>query len=491
MCSSRLAALVLAAVAGFGTPARAATDGRAAPFITRHPKVDGTDLYAFRSYEPGRQDFVTFMAAYQPYQNRESGPVYYPMDPAALYEIHVDNAGDCKEHLTFQFRFQNAWKDLKLQVGDKPMSVPYPVLSPLSAADQSGLNQIETYTVTVVRGDRRTGDRAPAVNAATGGTGFQKPIDFVGPRAFGSADAYKAFTDAFIWPIQIPGCAQPGRVWVGQRDDYTHVVAQMYELFDVDITTPVPGYNELNGWSNTVIALELPTACVVADPSKPVIGAWTTASLRQGRLLNPRPSFNAGAMVGGPWTQVSREGNPLVKPFFIGLPDKDAFNAARPSDDARFLVYFTNPVLPALIQSTFSFVAPAPPRNDLVAAYLTGIKGLNQTGAACEMLRLDTSIPPAPLGNQNQYGALGCVLPGLTVDKSQLACDAAGFPNGRRPGDNVMAILLRMDMGAMLPPDQAPDGGRAFGQALNVGDQRYLNAFPYGKIAHTHDDPSN
>ena len=33
-------------------------------------------------------------------------------DPNALYEIHIDNNGDAKEDLTFQFRFTNTSKAL-------------------------------------------------------------------------------------------------------------------------------------------------------------------------------------------------------------------------------------------------------------------------------------------------------------------------------------------------------------------------------------------
>ena len=61
----------------------------------------------FRSYEPGRDGYVTLIANYQPLQDAYGGPNYFSMDPNALYEIHVDNNGDAKEDITFQFRFQN------------------------------------------------------------------------------------------------------------------------------------------------------------------------------------------------------------------------------------------------------------------------------------------------------------------------------------------------------------------------------------------------
>jgi hypothetical protein len=84
-----------------------ASSHREAPFITTTPKVDGTDFYMFRSYEPAASDFVTLIANYLPLQDAYGGPNYFAMDPNALYEIHVDNNGDAKEDLSFQFRFKN------------------------------------------------------------------------------------------------------------------------------------------------------------------------------------------------------------------------------------------------------------------------------------------------------------------------------------------------------------------------------------------------
>ena len=97
-------------------PAQASSH-REAPFITTQPKVDGTDLYAFNSYESGRTSYVTLIANYQPLQDPYGGPNYFKMDPNALYEIHVDNNGDAKEDLTFQFRFQNILKGITLPIG--------------------------------------------------------------------------------------------------------------------------------------------------------------------------------------------------------------------------------------------------------------------------------------------------------------------------------------------------------------------------------------
>ena len=137
-----------------------ASSHREAPALTAMPKVDATDLYMFRSYEAGRQDYVTLIANYQPFQDPQGGPNFYMFDPDALYEIHVDNNGDAKEDLTFQFRFQNTSKATALTVGGKQVKIPLVNSGPVTGVNAATLNVRETYTVDVVRGDRRGGSRA-------------------------------------------------------------------------------------------------------------------------------------------------------------------------------------------------------------------------------------------------------------------------------------------------------------------------------------------
>jgi hypothetical protein len=151
-----------------------ASSHREAPFITGKPKVDGTDFYMFRSYEPGRQAFTTLVADYQPFQDPFAGPLYYMMDPNALYEIHIDNSGDAKEDITFQFQFKNTLKNISLDVGNsgQTKSVAVPVINVgqigPNSPDTANLNIIESYTVNIVRGNRRTGTPQAVTNANTG-----------------------------------------------------------------------------------------------------------------------------------------------------------------------------------------------------------------------------------------------------------------------------------------------------------------------------------
>ena len=476
-----LAGVALAAVAA---PNALASSHREAPFITKSPKIDATDFYMFRSYEAGRSQYVTLIANYIPLQDPVAGPNYFQMDPDALYEIHVDNNGDAKEDLTFQFRFTNTGKDAQFTIGGKKVSIPLVINGgPISDVNAAGTNVRETYTVNVVRGDRRSGARTAVTNATGGTTTFDKPIDNIGKK---SIPDYAGYAAKHVYAVNIPGCSTPARMFVGQRKD--PFVVNLGETFDlINIKAPAVEFlanaernarDDLAGKNVTSIELEVAASCLTAG-ADPVIGAWTTASMRQGRLLNPTPGVNAPSKEGGAWTQVSRLGMPLVNEVVIGLKDKDKFNASKPSGDGQFADYVTNPTLPALVEVLYgSAGAKAPtnfPRNDLIAAFLTGVKGVNQpaTVTPAEMLRLNTSIAPTAVGAQKRLG----VIDG----------DNAGFPNGRRPGDDVVDIALRVVMGKLCTlnlgcvPADAPAGAIRFTDGAYLDETFFTAGFPYLK----------
>lgn len=475
--------LVLALASGTAL----ASSHREAPAIAGMPKVDGTDLYMFRSYEAGRQDFVTILANYMPFQDPQGGPNFYMFDPNALYEIHIDNTGDGVEDLTFQFRFQNTSKATALSVGGKQVKIPLINSGTVSGVNPATLNVRETYTINLVQGGRRSRPGTALTNASGGGTTFDKPVDNIGDKTFGGTSGYAAYAAQHIYTVNIPGCTTPGRVFVGQRKESFYIaVGKIFDLINLNPLGPEVGgnNNDLEGKNISTIALELPIACVTAG-GDPVIGAWTTASVRQARLLDGSPKTGIGnvSKEGGAWAQVSRLGMPLVNEVVIGLEDKDKFNASQPRDDvANFADYVTNPALPALIQTLYpSAVAPTNfPRTDLLTVFLKGIAGVNQPKnvVPAEMLRLNTSIAPTPQGSQNPLGLA--------------AGDNAGFPNGRRPADDVVDLSLRVAMGALCvltgagdtlqvgcKPSDAPAGALPFTDGVRKTDANYGSAFPY------------
>jgi hypothetical protein len=449
------------AVAG----AALASSHREAPFIATVPKVDGTDFYMFRSYEGvnaagtgGRSEYVTMIANYQPLQGPYGGPNYFSMDPNALYEIHIDNNGDAREDITFQFRFNNRLNSAALPIGTQNVQIPLIQAGPVSAINDPNLNLNETYSLTVVRGDRRRGV------AQTVATSLPKPVDYIGQKTLGDAAAYKAYADRHINTVNIPGCAMPAKVFVGQRQEGFAVnLGRIFDLVNAPaalLLNPAAidaeganGNHYIQRQNVTSLALEVHRSCLTTG-GDPVIGGWTTASLRQARLLNGAPpsGHQASERAGGAWTQVSRLGNPLVNEVVIGLGDKDKFNASAPRDDGQFLSYVTNPTLPALLGLVLAgnATALAPtnlPRTDLATTFLTGITGVNKpvNTTPSEMLRLNTAVPPVPFANQNRLGVAGNA---LNTDPNKVN-DNAGFPNGRRPKDDVVDIALVAMVGGL------------------------------------------
>jgi hypothetical protein len=108
--------LVISGIVLAGMTAHASSH-REAPLITATPKLDGADFYMFNSYESGRSNFVTFVADYLPLQDAYGGPNYFRLETNGVYEIHIDNAGDAHEHITFQFQFWETQRHIALPIG--------------------------------------------------------------------------------------------------------------------------------------------------------------------------------------------------------------------------------------------------------------------------------------------------------------------------------------------------------------------------------------
>jgi hypothetical protein len=107
---------------------------------------------------------------------------------------------------------------------------------------------------------------------------------------------------------------------------------------------------------------------------------------------------------------------------------------------------------------------------------------------ASEMLRLNTAIPAVAFAQQNRLGIVGNILAGGT--------DNAGYPNGRRPKDDVVDISLVAVMGGLCVangttnalgfgtdcnPSKVPLGATAFKlhDAVDQAVVPLLSGFPY------------
>jgi hypothetical protein len=431
-----LAALLTLAALAMGLGAHAASH-REAPLIALDPPADLTDVYFFRSWEdPSR---VVMIMNVIPGQEPGSGPNYFSFDDQVAYRFNLDVNGDgSAEDVVIEIRFQTEVRGVVASQGGLGLPVSYAAVPPITALDgpgSEGFGLRQRYTVTRIQ----SGISTPL----SAGDLLAVPSN-VGPRTM---PQYEALAAQGLYPL-VGG----GRVFAGQRDETFYI--DLGAVFDtVNLRRPLPilsgpedekdgksayGVDHLSGFNINTIAVELPIASLTGDPNA-VLGLYASTSRPQTRTIN-QDGTSTGS---GPFLQVSRLGNPLVNELIIATDQKDRWNALDPSDEAQFVDFYLNPRLATVLNLLFGTTFPAAGRTDLVAALLqypgAGQPGTCSTADPCsELLRLNLAVPPTPPAAQERLGLL--------------AGDGAGFPNGRRPNDDVTDIALRVVAGALLGP---------------------------------------
>jgi len=485
---------ILFAMAG---PASAASH-REAPLISQDPTADNTDFYMFRSWNDPTK--VVFILNVIPGQEPGSGPNYFNFSDDVLYAVHVDTDQDGEENVSFEVRFESEFRGV---VADLGLPISYVALPPITALDgdgSEGLGLRQQYTVTEVRG-RLPRDRTD-LNT---GTFYAVPSN-AGPRTYPD---YEALAATGIFALN-----NGGRVFAGQRDETFYI--DLGATFDTlnfrrqppilsagedawDSTNPF-GVDLFSGFNVNSIAIEIPIS-VITSASNAVIGAYASTSRqritkRKGAPLQFQMDDDQGDVLRGTgqFVQVSRLGNPLVNELIIGTPVKDIWNGTDPTDEATFLDFYTTSRLAIAINTVFGTSFPTTDRTDIVKALLKYPSQGNS--AACsssdpcaELLRLDLSVPPTAPALQRRLGVL--------------AGDMAGWPNGRRPNDDVTDIALRVVAGALLGPvpnlgdgvnfdiaapgagtADGPGYGTTAGNALDVTSNGIAIEFPFLPTPH-------
>jgi hypothetical protein len=432
-----------------------ASSHREAPYTLLDPMADNTDVYAFVS--PDDATTVTLIANFIPFQVPGQGPNFYPFDPNVVYAIHVDNNGDAVEDITYEWRFTTEVRNTNTFLYNTGV---------VTSLDDPDLNIRQFYRLTRTDGPRRTG----TVRELSGRLPVPPPN--IGPRSTPNYGALGGGTQ------QLTGDT---RVFAGQRDEGFFLDLGIFDLLGLG-----SGVTErsTDGFNVSSVAIQVPKSALTRSGAAPsgltdpnaIIGVWATASRFATRTLSPGGQNQSFLSVGGEnqsgaLVQVSRLGNPLVNEAVIDLARKDAFNGLEPTGDAVALDRVTDPELPKLMKLIFNVDSPPAPRNDLVTIFLTGIPGLNQPTDVrpSEMMRLNMAVPPA--ASPSRMGVLGG--------------DLAGYPNGRRPIDDVLDITLQGAAGATpLTPafNRSPNNG--LGDGVNENDLPFLPFFPYLAIPH-------
>src|SRR5918992_2606821 len=443
----RLTILAALAAAAITVPMSIGSSHREAPLTSIDPTGDDTDLYAWTPADaPGS---IAIASNWIPFEDPSGGPNFYSFDPKARYYVNIDNTGDGRADVRYLFRFRTHIRDRNTFLYAKPT---------VDSIGDADLNVRQTYSVTRKTYNRRgrlTGSRVI-------GRGIPAAPNNAGRKTIPNYDGVAAQA--------VRGLRGGGRVFAGQRDD----------PFFIDLTVPFDalnfrvatgnqggGVDDVAGYSTHSVVLQVPEAQVTRnrravsgpDASNAVIGVWSSTERRRLEVTNSSRQRTRR----NPWVQVSRLGNPLINEVVIPLGKKDQFNRTKPHEDAkRYGKFALNPEVARLMNALFPGVVNAPERNrtDIVQALLTGIPNLTQIGrkpAAADTLKLNLGVPPS--ANPNRFGVL--------------ANDPAGFPNGRRPGDDVLDISVRVIAGFLM------GNKKALGDGVDQNDKPFSATFPY------------
>jgi hypothetical protein len=449
---------------------------REAPEIGKDPVADNTDVYAFVS--PDKPDTVTIITNYIPLENPAAGPNFFEFGDDVLYSIYIDNDGDARPDIVYEFQFTSSLRN--------PDTFLYNT-GPIASLDDPNWNKRQFYSIT-----RTGGSRFPRQIASN----LPSPPCNIGPR---STPDYPSLAAAAVHTLPTGET-----VFAGQRNDGFFV--DLGAIFDLGDLRPfqhlhlIPSadavsVDPLASLNVHTIAIQIPIANltrrgnVPTDATSPhsVLGIWGAASRRSVRLIDRFPhrgGYDNGRRSIGSWAQVSRLGNPLFNEVVVPLGKKDLWNATRPDEDAAFAQYVKQPELARLLPVLYPTAFPnlktlTADRADLVAILLTGIPSgvvpgfQNFTGnTLADMLRLNVAVPPA--ATPNPLGLIGG--------------DVAGFPNGRRVFDDVVTIELRAIAGAtyaLVNPSYTPDAAASLvSENLTPGPNRYQSTFPYLGLPH-------
>jgi Domain of unknown function (DUF4331) len=440
-----LAPAALAALA-IAVPIGLSSSHREAPGISLDPSADNTDTYAWTAKDaPGA---LTVAANWIPGEVPANGPNFHSFDDRARYYVHIDNTGDGRPDVSYRFRFKTKVRNRNSFLYALPGAGGY---------RDPKLNVIQRYSIVRERHRYRGGRHQ--VDERTVARGLPVAPPNIGPKTFPNYDAFVAGG--------IRSLRDGSKVFVGQRDDPFFVdLGATFDGLNVRELTgnKGEGKDDLSGYNVHSVVLQLPERLVTRngravasmDAPNAVVGVWSTTERR-------RLQVTGSARGRGRWVQVSRLGNPLVNEVVIPLGQKDRFNRTTPNRDAALYgKYVVKPELAAVLNALFDVGAPEDNRTDIVQALLQGLPDLNQHigvdgPPAVDTIKLNLGVAPAD--TEDRFGVIGG--------------DVAGYPNGRRLGDDVVDIDLQVVAG-FLKDNKVP-----LGDGVDRNDKPFLPAFPY------------
>jgi len=469
---ARLLAALAALAPLAAPPAALASSHREAPLVREDPVADDTDFYFFRDLvDPNR---VVLIGNWIPLEEPGGGPNFSNFGQSVRYQFEIDNDGDAQEDITYRFLFTRHVRNGNTFLYNT---------GPVTSLDSPNLNVYYTYTV-----DKLFGPEDQPTSSVRIADGLVEAPPNIGPASF--KEGYEKVSSQATYYL---GTGEV--IFAGPRADPFYVdLGSIFDLLNVPGRTHYPfngiGQNGLAGYDVHTIAISVPIEQLTHNGSNPtdvsdpnaIVSAWAATYRQTTRTIKADGSVASS----GPWMQVSRLANPLVNEVVIPVGQKDKFNATEPKDDlANFGTYVLNSELASLFSGVLGVSVPPNPRTDLLVLVqgldLPGLKTMRPNEVISDQLRLNVAVPPTPIPSVDRLGVL--------------AGDLAGFPNGRRPYDDVVDIELRVIAGVLVDGfNVAPNN--ALSDLVDGPDLGFLPGFPYLSTPHSgfdhkHDSPND
>lgn len=391
-----------------------AADHGDAPYNSSDQAIDGADAYAF--LDPANNNNVILALTSRGFIAAGENVNFGQFDPAVRYRFELETSGDPRPDRFIEVTFSR----------------------------RTGALTPQTATVTLMDGQTFTAQTTPPSVCIEG-----------------AANCPPAATITDFTPTGAPG---PVRFFAGMRDD----------TFNFDI----PAFAAATGALRTCVAAQNPpdNTCVgnalanfsrgrdsfagynimniVISVPKALFGTVSSLGLGVNGTLARRspqmfiaspdqvaPGKNYPAVGFGRWVQLDRNGIPAVNAVLIPFARKDEFNAATTQDDANGR--FAGDIVASL---------QALGTNATNINILAGVAVVNG-----DQLRLNLNTANSTLGF------------GETLSTPSYA----GFPNGRRPHDDVVDVILFFVANQQAVTDNA-----------NTNERPANNTFPFFPAPH-------
>lgn len=490
-------AFLLGAVACFSpvTTVRASSHSDA-PLIKQDPQANLTDLYAFIRQRPTGERVLVVEVGVRPFSEPGDGLAYEAFSSDARYSIHITNPNTGAEVQRYDFKFSSVGSASK-NYKNKDTILRYgrgTEIGPIVTVGDARQNFVQTYNVSSVINDQSTKlngstqlmvpppnvgmKTTPAYNDANG-------VALSGALTRETLDSYTKQTTYDLPTTDVP---TGFTVFCGPREDgfYADTPA-IFDLLDSRILDnngsladglgqDGNGVDGFKGFNILHYGIVIPLTALpkfnytgALQPASKGVGVYASVSRPQMTLR----AADKGNVSSGPWIQVNRLGNPLFNEALVALAGKDEYNRSSPTTDAaKFAKYATNPELAVLVNAVYSTAFQTTNRADLQAIFIPDVLRVNTTTAAVRVPGEAGFSRMSFIGGDTITNGAGTQIP-------------SGWPNGRRPGDDVVDIALT-----------AIASGPAFTTITLVGDnvpendQIYNRTFPYLATPHSGTDHS-